>query len=204
MVDFSFGKDLKKAGHIASDAGKAAEFVNDLSDVDDDGIPEIPTFSGENKWLKTGTDLVNTGVTVAAIIACPEDPMLWIQGAIDVVKDIGDIFSDFFSGDDDESEEESSSAEGNPLENALESKELYNKQEEYASKEAHMEASEAIKDSIGEDFESEMRTAMEQAEDGTLEAPESHEGNGESGDDFEDDMFDSIFSADTLALLLGF
>jgi len=42
-------------------------------------------------------------------MAAPEDPMLWVQGGIDLVKSVGDVFSDIFGGSSDkESESESS------------------------------------------------------------------------------------------------
>jgi len=125
MVDFSLIKDAKKVYEDGDDAYKVGSFLNDLSDVDVDGIPEIPTFSGENKWLTTGSDLINTATTCAELIACPEDPMLWIQAGIDLVKDVGDIFKDIFGGSDDE-EEEKEEEESDSLESALNSKELGN------------------------------------------------------------------------------
>jgi len=45
--------------------------------------------------------------------------MTWIQGGIDVVKDVGDLFSDFGGGSDSEEESESGSESGYSPEEAM-------------------------------------------------------------------------------------
>jgi len=118
--------------------GGALSTYRDIESVVDDanGDLDIPTWKGENKWLKTGSDLVNLAVTAGEILADPLDPMSWISGAFDVFDVIGDIFDDL-GGDDDVEEAEQE------IQNELNSKEMeqmQNKQNE-AIENYHFEAS---------------------------------------------------------------
>jgi len=91
---------------LFDDGSTGLSLLQDSSDLG--GVPSIPTYSGENKWLKTGSDLFNTGVDAAAAFESGGlDIGADIGLVVDIVKDVGNIFDDIasFFGGDDESED---------------------------------------------------------------------------------------------------
>jgi len=89
-------RKLFTPGDALDDADHAADAAEVLDDIVNDGtgIPAIPTYAGENKWLAQGTDLVNCATAAAGIIAEPENPLAWVDGGLAAVHMVGDVYSD--------------------------------------------------------------------------------------------------------------
>jgi len=152
-------RKLFTAGDALDTADKAADGADILDDIVNDGtgIPAIPTYAGENKWLAQGTDLVNCATAAAGIIAEPENPLAWVDGGLAAIHMVGDVYSDvkqylpksvtndvskvghFFGG---LFHDVFGSSETSELENALGSEELANMQSELEN--SPLEASEYL------------------------------------------------------------